>query len=82
MNLENYRLLTAEILYYMPDHPSLLQTYIWQQLDIAPNFPELQQFLDYWQRNLEGKLHSVCVANVKILTPQDYRYFSGGFTVH
>jgi hypothetical protein len=26
----NYRLTTAEIIYHMPDHPDLLQTFIWQ----------------------------------------------------
>ena len=82
MTVTDYRLLTAEILYHMPDHPSLLQTYVWQQLDIAPDFPELHSFLEYWQRHLEGKLHSVCIADVKLVSPQDYQYFSNGFTVH
>ncbi|HEU0216113.1 MAG TPA: Usg family protein [Stellaceae bacterium] len=54
-----YRLTTAEIIYRMPDHPLLLQTYIWQKFDVAPNFPELSRFLKFWQDNLDGKLHSV-----------------------
>ena len=29
--LDGYRLTTAEILYHLPDHPGLLQTYLWQQ---------------------------------------------------
>ena len=28
--LEGYGLTTAQILYRLPDHPSLLQTYVWQ----------------------------------------------------
>jgi uncharacterized protein Usg len=32
----------------MPDHPKLLQTYIWQQYDLAPRFPRLHDFLDFW----------------------------------
>ena len=27
--LDDFRLTTAEILYHMPDHPELLQTYVW-----------------------------------------------------
>ena len=27
--LNHYRLTTAEILYHMPDHPTLLQTFHW-----------------------------------------------------
>ena len=49
--VKDYRLTTAEILYHMPDHPSLLQTYVWQGLDIAPKFPVLHKFL-----RLLGKL--------------------------
>jgi uncharacterized protein Usg len=56
-----YRLTTAEITYRLPDHPLLLQTYIWQKFDIAPDFPVLHQFLDFWRDNLEGELHSVRV---------------------
>lgn len=60
--LENYRLTTAEILYRLPDHPSLLQTYLWQDLDQIPSFPVLKRFLTYWERELEGKLYRVRVA--------------------
>jgi uncharacterized protein Usg len=48
--LEGFSLTTAEILYRLPDYPRLLQTYIWQEYDIAPNFPKLVDFLDYWAR--------------------------------
>lgn len=65
----DYRLTTAEILYHMPDHPGLLQTYIWQALDLAPRFPELRQFLDFWGRHLDGKLHSVRVAQMGLISP-------------
>jgi uncharacterized protein Usg len=58
-------LTTAEILYYFPDYPDLLQQYIWQDYDIAPQFPTLKQFLTFWKNNIEGQLHSVRVANVQ-----------------
>ena len=40
-----YGLTTAQILYRMPDHPSLLQTYVWQNYDLFPKFPALLDFL-------------------------------------
>ena len=58
-----YRLATAEILYRMPDHPHLLQTYVWQGYDLAPRFPVLHEFLRFWRRELDGALHSVRVAS-------------------
>ena len=64
--VKDYRLTTAEILYHLPDHPSLLQTYVWQNLDIAPKFPVLSKFLDFWEQSIEGRLHSVKIASAKI----------------
>jgi len=73
LQLRDYRLTTAEILYHLPDHPTLLQTYIWQALDLAPKFPELHKFLHFWESNLDGKLHSVRVANCEIIKPPQIR---------
>ena len=45
-----YGLTTAEIVYRRPDRRWLLQTYVWQDYDLFPNFPALQDFLAFWQR--------------------------------
>ncbi len=71
--LRDYRLTTAEILYHLPDHPGLLQTFIWQHLDLAPKYPELHKFLEFWSRNLDGKLHSVRVASLDLVSPGRWR---------
>lgn len=73
MQLEGYRLTTAEIVYRLPDHPSVLQTFVWQGLDLLPDFPTLKRFLGFWERNLEGRLHSVRVAGVRLITPGEAR---------
>jgi hypothetical protein len=36
--LEGYGLTTANIVYRRPDHPWLLQTYVWQNYDLCPSF--------------------------------------------
>lgn len=71
--LRGWRLTTAEILYHLPDHPSLLQSYIWQDLDKSPDFPRLRRFLDFWESRLDGKLHSVTVASCRLVTPGGMR---------
>ena len=65
--LQGWRLTTAEILYHLPDHPAVLQSYIWQDLDLAPRYPELAKFLEFWQRELDGRLHSVRVASSDVV---------------
>lgn len=79
--LNNYRLTTAEILYHLPDHPHILQTYLWQELDLAPKYPVLHNFLLFWERELEGKLHSVKVAHVGVIAAAELRHGSE-FRIH
>lgn len=71
--LEGYGLTTANIIYRMPDHQHLLQTYIWQDYDLAPKFPELRKFLDFWTSKLDGPLHSVTVAHKKLISSREVR---------
>jgi uncharacterized protein Usg len=80
--LTGFSLTTVEILYRMPDHPTLLQSYIWQDYDIHPRFPRLKQFLDFWSRNLDGKLFRVTVAHKKLITPAELRLVGAEFAVH
>ena len=80
--LDGYSLATAEITYRMPDAQSLLQTYLWQDYDLAPEFPELRKFLDFWERELDGPLHSVRVAHSKLIKPAEFRMVDHELTVH
>ena len=80
--LAGFSLTTAEILYRMPDHPSLLQAFIWQEYDMHPRFPRLKTFLDFWSQNLEGKLFRVTVAHKKLITPAELRLVRGTFHVN
>lgn len=72
--LEGWRLTTAEIIYRLPDHPSLLQTFVWQKLDAAPRFPALHAFLGFWEREIEAQIHSVRVAQCEIIRASDLRH--------
>jgi uncharacterized protein Usg len=80
--LSGYSLTTAEILYRLPDHPSLLQSYIWQEYDVHPRFPRLRSFLDFWACNLEGQLYRVTVAHKKLIAPAEVRLVAGDYRLH
>lgn len=80
--LNDYRLTTAEILYHMPDHPDLLQSFIWQTLDIAPRYPVLRKFLDYWTHNIEGRLHSVSIVQRGVISPAEFRLADAELVLH
>jgi uncharacterized protein Usg len=80
--IEGYGLTTVEIHYHLPDYPTLLQMYAFQQYDEAPTFPILKKFLEYWNREIEGPLHSVRVAHKRLIGPQEWRAIDGVISIH
>ncbi len=80
--LAGYGLTTANILYRMPDHPGLLQSYVWQDYDLNPEFPELKKFLAFWSRSLDGPLHSVTVAHQGLIRPTELLALDAEFVLH
>ena len=82
IQVAGYGLSTVQVHYYLPDHPSLLQLFVMQQYDVAPNFPELDRFLDYWRREIEAVLHSVRVAHKHLIGPAEWRAVDGVITIN
>jgi len=80
--LKGYGLTTAEILYRLPDHPNVLQTYLWQDYDLAPKFPVLMAFLDFWRAKLEGPLHSIRYTHRRLIAPSEWRAVEGELLLH
>ena len=72
--LHGYRLTTAEIYYGMPDYPHILQTFVWQELDLVPTFPVLCKFLTFWKQHIDGPLKKVRIAHCSIIHPSDLKY--------
>jgi uncharacterized protein Usg len=82
LQLEGFSLTTAEILYRLPDHPSLIQSYVWQDYDQSPLFPRLKEFLDFWSHNLEGRLYRIRVAHKSLIQPREFRFISRDLLLH
>lgn len=80
--LEGFSLTTAEILYRLPDYPRLLQSYVWQEYDLAPRFPKLTDFLGFWTTNLDGALYRVRVAHRRLIAPQEFNFIEGELRLH
>lgn len=59
--LKKRELITVDVNYFMPDHQSLLQSFIWQTEDLWPDIPRIYKFLSYWERNIPSKIHRVFV---------------------
>lgn len=80
--LSGYGLTTAEILYRLPDHPRILQSYVWQDYDVTPAFPALNKFLAFWRETLDGALYAVRVDHAKLLKASELRLIGTEFTLN
>lgn len=80
--LRGYGLTTAEMIYRMPDHQSVLNTFVWQDYDLAPDYPKLFQFIEFWQEEIEGPLHSVRFTHRKMMSAGEWRHVVGEFRIH
>lgn len=80
--LKGYGLTTAEMFYGLPDHPSVLNSYIWQDYDLAPDHPKLFKFIEFWRAQLDGPLHSVRFCHRKLIGPGEWQNVVGELTLH
>ncbi len=79
--LRGYGLTTAEMTYRMPDHTHVLNTFLWQEYDLAPDYPRLFEFIEFWHDSIEGPLHSVRFTHRKQLSAGEWRNVVGEFEV-
>jgi uncharacterized protein Usg len=79
--LKGYGLTTAEMTYRMPDHTHVLNTYLWQDYDLAPDYPRLFEFIEFWHSTIEGPLHSVRFTHRKQLSAGEWRHVVGEFDI-
>lgn len=82
LDLRGFGLTSAEILYRMPDHPALLQTFLWQFEDIAPEYPRLRRFLDHWEREIEAAIECVRVMHKGLVSPTDITHLKQQGRLH
>ena len=80
--LKGYGLTTAQILYHFARPSASAADLIWQDYDIAPKFPVLIKFIEFWKAKLEGPLHSVSYTHQKLIAPNEWRKVDGEFVLH
>lgn len=80
--LKGYGLTTAEFFYRMPDYRNVLNSFVSQDYDLAPDHPRLFKFIAFWQAEIEGPLHSVRFTHRKMISPGEWRNVVGEFRLH
>jgi uncharacterized protein Usg len=74
--------MTNEMEMRLRGYPCLLQKFIWQHYDLAPDFPEMTTFLKFWKEKIEGPLHSVRYVHWKLISPTEWRALKGDLILH
>ena len=81
MMLKGFGLTTAELFYRMPDYTQVLNSFIWQDYDLAPDHQRLFDFVEFWQREIDGPLHSVQFTHRTLISPGEWRQVTGEFPI-
>ena len=56
------KIVTLDVLYYMPDYSDILQEFLWQTLDVVPDLPRVHRFLNYWKNTIEAPIKEIRVS--------------------
>jgi len=56
-------LVTLDIFYYMPDHTSIINEFVWQTEDLAPEYSRVQRFLHHWHKNIEAVIQEILMCD-------------------
>lgn len=82
MMMRGYGLTTAELFYRLPEYTSVLNSFVWQDYDLAPDYPRLFAFVAFWQDQIDGPLHSVRFVHRRELAPGNWRATRAEFKLH
>ena len=54
--IRKWTLATVQVIYHIPDHIHILNEFSWQTKDRLPEYPRIHEFLDYWDKHIDGPI--------------------------
>ncbi|QQG37797.1 MAG: hypothetical protein HYS26_04205 [Candidatus Kaiserbacteria bacterium] len=79
MSLEGAGMATIVVTYPRLDHPKILQTFAWQEIDLYPWFPVMNAFLCDWIVNKDSKPQSARVMHSQMRGWAEFKMVAGVF---
>ena len=52
-------LITLDIFYYIPKHPTLISEFVLQDEDVYPTFQRAHRFLNHWKDNIDAVIKEI-----------------------
>lgn len=60
--LDKKRIVTVNILYYIPNYQNLIQEFIWQTEDMIPELYRVHKFLNFWKDNIDAIIKEILIS--------------------
>lgn len=51
-----------QVIYYLPDYPTILQEFTWGYDDRVPEFAKTHSFLNHWKRNIDAVIAEALIS--------------------
>lgn len=77
--LKRYGLTSTELSCRIPEYRHVINSFVWQDHDLAPDYPQVFKVIEFWQAKIEGPLHSVRFTHRKLIAPGEWRNMVGDF---
>ena len=62
MLIVNTRPVILQVIYYMPDYPTLLQEFTWGYDDRVPELMRTHKFLNHWRTNIDAVIAEILLS--------------------
>ena len=59
--IEKWTIASVQVVYYIPDYLSIVNEFVLQTEDQKPKYPRITEFLDYWDKNIDGPIKEVYI---------------------
>ena len=64
IKIDKWEVTTIHVYYWIPDYQHILNLFSFQDDDIPPEYPRMQQFVKYWEENIEAKIKEIQIGSV------------------
>ena len=54
--IRKWTIATVQVIYHIPAHIHILNEFSWQTKDRLPEYPRIHEFLDYWDKHIDGPI--------------------------
>ena len=54
--IRKWTIATVQVIYRIPAHIHILNEFSWQTKDRLPEYPRIHEFLDYWDKHIDGPI--------------------------